>query len=125
MSIIRSTTELIYDSRTQRCGIIEVEITDWKYQKKFNRYIAEVEDFLIETQTDESGNEFEKRTPIFSKPVPYSKDDINALFFALGNPIEITENYSDEMDMLIAMALLYVTQNDPIYGSTAINWVIV
>ena len=121
MAKIQSTTPLIFDARKQASGIIRVEISDWRYEVNNNRYTAVVNDFLIESVTEENET-FERLTPINSKNVVYPKADIDSLFFLLDNPIEMTESYSDEMDNLISMALLHVTQTDPIYGSAPENW---
>lgn len=118
MAKIQSTTSLIYDARKQASGIIRVEIADWRYEVSNNRYTAVVNDYMVETVTEENET-FERLTPISSKNVVYPKSDIDALYFLLDNPIEITESYSHEMDILISMALLHVTRTDPIYGSLA------
>lgn len=121
MAKIQSTTPLIFDARKQASGIIRVEISDWRYEVNNNRYTAVVNDFLVENVTEDNET-FERLTPINSKNVVYPKGDIDALFFLLKNPIEMTESYSDEMDNLISEALLFITKNDPIYGSQPENW---
>ena len=123
MAKIKSTVPLVYNSRKQTSGIIVVEISEWKYELKNNRYVAVVSDYLSEMKYVEGQPEpMEQLTFLRSKNVFYPKEQIDALFFALNNPITGSESYSAEMDNLISMALLYVTQQDPIYGSMAENW---
>lgn len=121
MAKIRSTTELIYDSRNGNQGIIQLEINGWIFEPENSRYIAKVNDYVI--SQDEEQNEI--KTYINTKQVTYASAQIDGLFYLLQNPIELTESYTNEMDLLISMALLYVTQQDPIYGSTANQWEIV
>ena len=121
MAKIQSTTPLIYDARKNASGIIRVEISVWQYELNNSRYVAVVNDFLVENVTEENET-FERLTPISSKNVFYPKADIDALFYLLNNPILVTESYSSEMDDLISIALLHVTQTDPIYSSVAENW---
>lgn len=56
------------------------------------------------------------------KTIRYNSIDIDQLFYVLQNPIELTESYTSEMYQLISMALLYVTQQDPIYESISSDW---
>ena len=118
MAKIRSTTELIYDSRNGNQGIIQLEINGWIFEPENSRYVAKVNDYVI--SQDEEQNEI--KTFINSKNLNYQSDEIDALFYLLQNPIELTESYSHEMDLLISMALLYVTQQSPIYGSSSNDW---
>lgn len=123
MARIKSTVPLVYNSRKQSSGIIVVEISEWKYELKNNRYIAVVSDYLFEMVSVEGQEEqIEQLTFLRSKSVIYPKEQIDALFYTLNNPINVNESYSTEMDTLISLALLYVTQQDPIYGSSAENW---
>lgn len=123
MAKIKSTIDLVYNARKQASGRIIVEISEWKYELKNNRYVAVVSDYLSEMKSVEGQPEpMEQLTFLRSKNVFYPKQDIDNLFYALNNPINVNESYSDEMDNLISLALLYVTQQDPIYGSTAANW---
>lgn len=117
MAKIKSIVPLVYDSRKQNSGIIVVEISEWKYELKTNRYVAVVTDYVCENLESE-----DKLTELSTKNVFYPKESIDALFYALNNPINVNESYSTEMDNLISLALLYVTQQDPIYGSNANDW---
>ena len=129
MAKIRSTTELIYDSRNGSQGIIQLEIDGWEYKPTTNTYLAKVNDYVIEEIeiVDEENNTTiqEVKKLINSKNLNYQSADIDSLFYLLQNPIELTESYTNEVDSLISMALLYVTQQVPIYGSTANQWEIV
>jgi hypothetical protein len=121
MAKIQSTTELLFNARTGKTGIIRIEIANWQYDVNNKIYTAIVNDFLVEP-IEEDEVYFERLTPIASKNSIYPKEQIDALFLALQNPIEIEESYTEEMDFLISQALLYVTQSDPIYGSSASDW---
>ena len=126
MAKIRSTTELIYDSRNGYQGIIQLEIDGWEFKPTTNTYLAKVNDYVIEEIeiVDEENNTTiqEVKKLINSKNLNYQSADIDGLFYLLQNPIELTESYTSEMDLLISIALLYVTQQSPIYGSTANQW---
>lgn len=129
MAKIRSTTELIYDSRNGNQGIIQLEIDGWEFKPTTNTYLAKVNDYVIEEIeiVDEENNTTiqEVKKLINSKNLNYQSTDIDGLFYLLKNPIELTESYTSEMDLLISIALLYVTQQTPIYGSSSNNWEIV
>ena len=120
MAKIRSTTELIYDSRNGNQGIVQLEITNWSFNPEISSYTAKVSDFVISIE-----EEIEVKKFISSKEVRYASEQIDGLFYLLQNPIELTESYTSEMDSLISQALLYVTQEQPIYGSLANQWQIV
>jgi len=126
MAKIRSTTDLIYDSRNGNQGIIQLEIDGWEFKPATNTYLAKVNDYVIEEIeiVDEENNTTiqEVKKLINSKNLTYQSADIDGLFYLLQNPIELTESYTSEMDLLISMALLYVTQQSPIYRSTANQW---
>ena len=126
MAKIRSTTDLIYDSRNCNQGIIQLEIDGWEFKPATNTYLAKVNDYVIEEIeiVDEENNTTiqEVKKLINSKNLNYQSADIDGLFYLLQNPIELTESYTSEMDLLISIALLYVTQQSPIYGSTANQW---
>lgn len=121
MATIQSKKELIYNSRTGKQGTVRVEIANWQYDVKNKIYTAIVNDYLVETINEEEIS-FERLTQIESEAKVFPKEKIDALFLALQNPIEITESYTDEMDYLISQALLYVTQEDPIYLSEGSDW---
>jgi predicted DNA binding protein len=129
MAKIRSTTELIYDSRNGNQGIIQLEINNWSFNPETSTYNAKVSDFVISNENvvneDLTETTFEVKKFINSKEVRYESQQIDGLFYLLQNPIELTESYTSEMDILIAQALLYVTQQQPIYGSSANQWQIV
>lgn len=121
MATIQSKKELLVKSRDGKRGIIRVEITNWRYDVKNKIYTATVTDNLVE-QISEEELSFERLTFIESEDKPFPKEKIDALFWALQNPIEMTESYSEEMDYLISQALLRITQEAPIYESEASDW---
>ena len=86
-------------------------------------------DSFFESKTivneDETESTIEIKRLINQKDVRYASEQIDTLFYLLQNPIELTESYTSEMDNLIVQALLYVTQQDTVYGSNANNWQIV
>lgn len=123
MAKIKSNVELIYDARNKKQGFLLIEISKWSYEPNNGRYTAKVNDYVLKT-IDAEGVPTISQQLISSKDVVYSKLQIDSLFSLLANPIELTESYSDEMDNLISMALLYVTQQDPVYG-VAENWEII
>lgn len=61
-------------------------------------------------------------TRINTKEIAFGKDKIDELFTNLSTPIDLDNSYSDQMDNLIAGALLLITQLDPIYGSEPGDW---
>jgi len=123
MAKIKSNVELVYDARNKKSGIVQIEISSWAYEPENNRYLVKVNDYVLE-EIEVEGEMVPAKKLIYSRQVVYSKTEIDGLFFMLQNPIELTESYSDEMDNLISMALLFVTQQDPVYG-VAENWEIV
>ncbi len=122
MAKIISIRELVYDARGQKSGTINVEISNWAYDLNLGRYLAQVNDFVISAQ-GEGENTVETRELINSKQVTYQKEEIDQLFVLLGNEILLSDNFSEKMDQLISGALLFVTQQDPIYGSVAEDWI--
>ena len=124
MAKIRSTTELIYDSRNGNQGIIQLEISNWSFSPEQSQYLAKVSDYVISSETIEEET-IEVKKLINQKDVRYPSEQIDGLFYLLQNPIELTESYTAEMDSLISQALLYVTQQEPIYGSLSTDWIII
>lgn len=110
--MIRSTIPARYTLRSAEEAIIEIVITNWRYEPLNQRYVATVEDYAV--ITDLEGNESRQRCN--TKEVYYSTEQINGLFTMMDNPINPNENLSDELVRLIAGALLYVTQTD-LYGN--------
>lgn len=124
MAKIRSTNQLVYDARGINQGIIQLEISEWSFKPEISAYIAKVNDYVIQEEVDENQQTIEIKKIINTKMVSYQSAQIDGLFYLLQNPIELTESYTSEMDLLISQALLYVTQQDPVYGSSANDWVL-
>ncbi|KIA86574.1 hypothetical protein [Flavobacterium sp. AED] len=121
MAKIKSNIELLYDSRDGKKGFLQVEITEWKFELANNRYSAIVNDYLV-TIEDVQGVQTEKFKNINTKTNYYPILEIDTLFHYLNNSIDITEDFSGELDNLISEALLFETQARPIYESIDINW---
>lgn len=113
--MIRSTKELVYDSRDLKNGIIQIEVSNWSFEPNSKRYAVKVNDYLVYNE-----NELECRLSINSKLVYFTELDINNLIELL----EVDEklNYTDKLSALISKALLYITQQDPVYGSISTDW---
>lgn len=117
MSKIQSKRELVYDSRTQKKAIIQVEVVGWKYNPQEGIYYVSIGDYVLENISGVQARRF-----IGSKESIYSREQINGLFTQINNPINATDNFSDKLDDLISNALLAVTTQQPIYGSEADDW---
>ncbi len=117
--MIRSTIPAIYTLRSKEEAIIEIAITDWRYEPIYERYVATVEDYALIGESKQMCNR---------KEVHYTNEQIDGLFSMMQNPIYPNESYSGELIKLIAGALLYVTQTDlyengkTIYGLLPENW---
>lgn len=124
---IKSKTPLIYDARKQLSGEITVELVGWSYSPQTKSYSANVMNYVKTLIAPEEDDVYDLQV-IEQKTVIYGKEQIDQLFAALQNPIEVTESYTDEMDQLISTALLYVTQTDlcengtTIYGGQPSDW---
>lgn len=121
MAKIRSNIELLYDSRDGKKGFLKIEITEWKFEIFNNRYCAIVNDYLV-TNEDVDGVIIETSKNINTKTNYYPKLEIDTLFHYLNNSIDMSEEFSSELENLISMALLFETQARPIYESLDINW---
>lgn len=141
MSAIKSTKEMLYDSRSNKSGIIEIEVQGWTYRPSAKGYNVEITDYVIieseePTYPDGLGSPavmktVSRRNSISHKNLYYSKEQIDTLFQQLGNSVDITESFTNELDGLISQALLIITQTEPIYRvaetgqlSTATDWVL-
>lgn len=113
MATIKSNIELLYNARNGKRAIIEISITEWRFELKNNSYSAVVNDFAII-----DGD----RLPVHTEIKHYSKVEIDTLFKYLNNSIDLTEDFSTELDNLISVALLFETQARPVYESTDEDW---
>lgn len=125
MSTIKSTKEMVYDARSNKSAMIEIEVQGWNFQPTSKSYSVNVVDYalaIIQEPTYPDGmnspvvmKDVITRRHIAQKSVSFSKAEIDILFSSLGDSIDITESFSDELDKIITQALLLVTQQDPIY----------
>ncbi|MUP44885.1 hypothetical protein E0K83_03885 [Gramella sp. BOM4] len=122
MKVVRSKRPLVYNSRDQKSAIIELRISDWTREEKLNQFKAVVEDYVIGFNEEFETQTFNK---IFQKPVVYSNAEIDNLFTQIGIPVSLNDSYADKQSELLANALLIITQQKPIYGSTAEDWELV
>lgn len=134
--MIRSTIPTFYTLRSREEAIIEIAITNWRYEPMNERYVATVEDYAILTEEipieggDGEVTISERKQQFGSKEVYYTNAQIDGLFQMIGNPITVDESYSAELVRLIASALLYVTVTDlypngkTVHGLDPNQWVI-
>lgn len=113
MAKITSNKELLYNSREGKSAIIQIHITEWKFNLHQNNYSAIVNDFAVVDSV---------LIPINTKTMTYSKVEIDGIFTMLNNPINSNEIFSNELSGLISMALLFETQSKPIYESISTDW---
>lgn len=122
--MIRSTIPAVYALRSMISAIIEIAITDWRYDTVNEQYVATVEDYAV----IQDENQVETKQLCNTKQVYYSNLEIDGLFSLLGNPILTNESYSSELKKLISSALLHVTKTDlydngkTIYGLQPEEW---
>ena len=137
--MIRSTIPTFYTLRSREQAIIEIAITNWRYEPMNERYVATVEDYavitdevFVEGEGEEPGSmqTAERKQQFNTKEVYYSKDQIDGLFQMIGSPILATDVFSNELVKLIAQALLYITKTDlyetglTIHGFQPDQWVV-
>jgi len=117
---IKSTVPLRYN-RDKTKDIVYITIDKWLYEASTKSYIALIIDYV---KVNDTFVEIERKNK------PFSKESVDNLFTVLNNPIEIGENYTDEMSSLFTNALLLVTQTDlnddgeTSYGGQPNKWVI-
>lgn len=108
--MIQSTKKgRIGKGRTSYYEFVQIEISRLIFIPSSKSYVIEVFDYAITTNEDGST----VKQPISAmRELPYPKEKINALFKYLNNPIEVTEEFSDDFYDLLCGALLYVTQTE-------------
>lgn len=127
---IRSTKELIYDSRNNEEAILEIEVTEWNYNALTGTYVVCVKDSIVEMiipepiEGEESQEPYEVVKQFNVKTRAFSKEEIDGLFVALNSSVDLDAPYSEQLDDMISRALLLITQQTPIYGSEATDWVV-
>jgi len=140
MAGIRSTVEMLYDSRDDKSGMIEIEIQGWNYSALSQIYNTRVVDFVVTTQDiTVPGLPGEPpttqvqivRSILSQRDVQYKKEKVDELFTAHGNPIDPDESLSASMEEFLSAAFLAVTQLDPPYRhadgtpSVAADWEVI
>ena len=116
MGKIRSTKELVYDGRSLKQGIIEIEVSNWSFDINQKRYTVKVDDYLVYNE-----NELECRLSINSKYLYFTDLEVNNLVSILS--INEQLNYTEKLKELTGKALLYINQSEPVYGSMSNDWI--
>lgn len=124
--IVKSKIPLTIDARNGRKEIIALKVSSWNKELDKNRYRAIVSDMIVIKETHPMpGNTLNLYQTFNTKEVFYKNEDINALFTQIGESITPDLSYSKKQDELIARALLIITQETPIYGSSSEDWELV
>lgn len=123
------TNKKIYTTRNNEECLVLIEINDFNEKKDKGGFTAIVTDRAVkyvEVAAEEDGGdptmELKEIAVLQRAPTFYPYAQIDYLFSAIGDPIEGSESFSDELDLLQARALLLVTQGAPIYGTEAGDW---
>lgn len=144
MATIKSLKKLKYDARdTSKEAVIKVKVEGFKYLMN-QKYAVIIKDFAItekeittqpnipvllqpgETFDEEPITEIiEVETSIGLREKVYDKEKIDQLFNATSDGISKEESFTDNFEDLIAKSLLYITMDDPIYGSESSDWEII
>lgn len=126
MKIIRSKTPVTYGDRKKKTGLIAIR-TEIKWSEQSQRYLIDVHDCEVVDRINPQPGEPLKNYPVFNTEQRVrTKEDVNQLFTYFGIDIlagqdDFTEKFSD----LVVKSLLFDTQNNPVYGTTADDWEIV
>tara|TARA_R110000796_G_scaffold74629_5_gene167815 strand:- start:2504 stop:2911 length:408 start_codon:yes stop_codon:yes gene_type:complete len=123
----------VYTTRDGDTCLISIEIDDFNEIKSRGGFNAIVTDKAVNYEDVETPGETESDPPIINtvlteisvlnrKAVFYRYAEIDALFTAIGDPVEASESFSEQLNLLQARALLIVTQQAPLYGTTAADW---
>ena len=116
MGKIRSTKELVYDGRSLKQGVIEIEVSNWSFDINQKRYTVKVDDYLVYNE-----NELECRLSINSKYIYFTDLEVNNLVSILS--INEQLSYTEKLKELTGKALLYINQSEPVYGSMSNDWI--
>lgn len=113
--MIKSTIQLLYDARNgQKQAIIEMEVKNWETGPEGVKYF--VRDYAVNGTVRELINE---------KEVFYFWDQINSLNEYIESINTYTGLSKKELEYTkIQHALLIETKTNPVYCSTAENWVL-
>ncbi|MEO2080596.1 MAG: hypothetical protein ABGW88_13630 [Leeuwenhoekiella sp.] len=132
MSKIITKTELHNTRDGATCNIM-IEISDFNESKEkrgFNAIVTDTAVKYVQEQIEPAESEEE---PQFNtvlrnfgvlnrKAVFYPYELIDQLFTNINDPIVGTESFSNQLNQLQSKALLVVTQQTPIYGTTPEDW---
>ena len=61
---IRSTKELVYNSRDAKTAIIQLEVISWNYNTVSEKYYVSVVDSYVTTTTGSTTNELGEEIPV-------------------------------------------------------------
>lgn len=125
-----------YTTRNGEECFIKLSIDDFNESKEKGGFNAIVTDTAVIFEDIETPGPTPEDPPIITstmkdvivlgkRAVYYPYANIDALFSQIGDPIEASENFSEQLTLLQGKALLIVTQLDPLYGTTAADWKLV
>lgn len=114
--MIKSTIELIYDARNgEKIAVIQIEITNWITNQNGVTY----------TVNDYAVGENDAKMLINTKDVFYTSEQIDQMDALISSNTNFTGLSRTEIEWLkVKKVLHYVTQQAPVYGSIASNWVL-
>lgn len=114
--MIKSIVELIYDARNgEKIAVIEIEVTIWVTNQEGVTYT--VNDYAV----DANG----AKQLIAAKDLYYTNDQLNQMDLLISSTTDFTGLSRTEIEWLkVKKALHYVTQQAPVYGSIANQWVL-
>lgn len=130
MSKIRTKVPVIVEVREQKASVITIEISNWTYNVGQN-YTATVRDYVDNSGTTPYDPMMPGIGNIKTKSKSYPIENIDSLFIALNSTIDLSMNYTERMNKLLASALLYITQSEldsngkTIYGLLPTDWELV
>jgi hypothetical protein len=112
--MIKSTKELIYDARNgEKKAVIQIEIASWITNQ----------DGVTYTINDYAVFQDSSKQLINTKEVNYRPEQINEMALIVISSSNFTGLSRTEAEWLkVKIALLFVTQQLPVYGSTATDW---
>lgn len=130
------TNKNAYTTRDGVACFISLSIGDFNETKDeggFNAIVTDAAEVYIDTEIPaEDPNDPPTIEPVLThveelkrRKVFYKYAEIDGLFTAIGDPIEASESFSQQLNALQGRALLIVTQTTPVYGTVAADWELV